>query len=174
MAMRRESNARMADFAVADVSLFWLLNALNSAEPVLSELHQYPSRHPELLYRELAVLAGSLLTFSLNIIWKQSPLPACLARAGIPTAVCPAGYAARSQPALKDDRHRSGAGRRPGDLAGRLHDARLREGRILSVGALFTPLTSYRAAFRSSVRRVAMMMSPRSSILPSAASRSNR
>jgi type VI secretion system protein ImpJ len=38
MAMRRESNERMADFAVADVSLFWLLNALNSAEPVLTEL----------------------------------------------------------------------------------------------------------------------------------------
>lgn len=66
MAMRRESNARMADFAVADVSLFWLLNALNSAEPVLSELHLDPSRHPELLYRELARLAGSLLTFSLE------------------------------------------------------------------------------------------------------------
>lgn len=27
MDMRRESNERMADFAVADVSLFWLLNA---------------------------------------------------------------------------------------------------------------------------------------------------
>jgi type VI secretion system protein ImpJ len=40
MAMRRESNERMADFAVADVSLFWLLNALNSAEPVLTELLQ--------------------------------------------------------------------------------------------------------------------------------------
>ncbi|SXG01098.1 type VI secretion protein [Klebsiella variicola] len=66
MAMRRESNARMADFAVADVSLFWLLNALNSAEPVLSELHQDPSRHPELLYRELTRLAGSLMTFSLE------------------------------------------------------------------------------------------------------------
>ncbi|MGR7483769.1 type VI secretion system baseplate subunit TssK [Klebsiella aerogenes] len=66
MAMRRESNERMADFAVADVSLFWLLNALNSAEPVLSELLQTPSRHPELLYRELSRLAGSLLTFSLE------------------------------------------------------------------------------------------------------------
>ena len=66
MAMRRESNERMADFAVADVSLFWLLNALNSAEPVLSELLQTPDRHPELLYRELARLAGSLLTFSLE------------------------------------------------------------------------------------------------------------
>ncbi|WP_236330105.1 type VI secretion system baseplate subunit TssK [Enterobacter quasihormaechei] len=66
MSMRRESNERMADFAVADVSLFWLLHALNSAEPVLTELHQAPTRHPELLYRELARLAGSLLTFSLD------------------------------------------------------------------------------------------------------------
>ena len=31
MGMRRESNQRMADFAVADVSLFWLLNALNTS-----------------------------------------------------------------------------------------------------------------------------------------------
>lgn len=66
MAMRRESNERLADFAVADVSLFWLLNALNSAEPVLAELLQTPNRHPELLYRELVRLAGSLLTFSLD------------------------------------------------------------------------------------------------------------
>lgn len=66
MAMRRESNERLADFAVADVSLFWLLNALNSAEPVLSELLQTPGRHPELLYREMVRLAGSLLTFSLE------------------------------------------------------------------------------------------------------------
>ncbi|HCM9559916.1 TPA: type VI secretion system baseplate subunit TssK [Enterobacter cloacae subsp. cloacae] len=66
MSMRRESNARLADFAVADVSLFWLLNALNSAEPVLAELLAVSDRHPELVYRELARLAGSLLTFSLE------------------------------------------------------------------------------------------------------------
>ncbi|WP_369789052.1 type VI secretion system baseplate subunit TssK [Rouxiella sp. WC2420] len=66
MTMRRESNERMADFAVADVSLFWLLNALNSTEPVLRELYQTPFRHPELFYRELVRLAGSLLTFSLE------------------------------------------------------------------------------------------------------------
>ena len=73
MSMRRESNERMADFAVADVSLFWLLNALNSAEPVLTELHQTPSRHPELLYRELARLTGSLLTFSLELNAEDIP-----------------------------------------------------------------------------------------------------
>lgn len=66
MGMRRESNQRMADFAVADVSLFWLLNALNSYQPVLSELVAHPARHPELVYLELSKLAGSLLTFSLE------------------------------------------------------------------------------------------------------------
>lgn len=66
MGMRRESNQRMADFAVADVSLFWLLNALNSYQPVLADLLAHPGRHPELVYQELIKLAGGLLTFSLE------------------------------------------------------------------------------------------------------------
>lgn len=66
MSMRRESNERLADFAVADVSLFWLLNALNSHARVLSEYERFPSRHPELVWAELARLAGSMLTFSLD------------------------------------------------------------------------------------------------------------
>ncbi len=66
MAMRRESNERMADFAVADVSLFWLLNALNSAEPVLGQFQRNLQNPPERLYPELSRLAGSLLTFSLE------------------------------------------------------------------------------------------------------------
>ncbi|WP_152223631.1 type VI secretion system baseplate subunit TssK [Pseudomonas sp. SCB32] len=66
MGMRRESNQRMADFAVADVSLFWLLNALNSYQPVLADLLAHPARHPEHVYQELIKLAGSLLTFSLE------------------------------------------------------------------------------------------------------------
>lgn len=66
MGMRRESNQRMADFAVADVSLFWLLNALNTYQPVLDDLKSFPQRHPEQVYQVLAKLAGSLLTFSLE------------------------------------------------------------------------------------------------------------
>ncbi|KPN90932.1 type VI secretion system baseplate subunit TssK [Pseudomonas nunensis] len=66
MGMRRESNQRMADFAVADVSLFWLLNALNTYQPVLANLREFPERHPEQVYQELIKLAGSLLTFSLE------------------------------------------------------------------------------------------------------------
>ncbi|WP_454877863.1 type VI secretion system baseplate subunit TssK [Serratia inhibens] len=66
MAMRRESNERMADFAVADVSLFWLLNALNSAEPVLGQFQHNLQSPAERLHTELSRLAGSLLTFSLE------------------------------------------------------------------------------------------------------------
>jgi len=66
MAMRRESNERLADFAVADVSLFWLLNALNSHARVLAEYERFPARHPEQVWAELARLAGSMLTFSLE------------------------------------------------------------------------------------------------------------
>ncbi|MEY8712114.1 type VI secretion system-associated protein [Mangrovibacter phragmitis] len=66
MSMRRESNDRMADFAVADVSLFWLLNALNSHARVLTEFERFPARHPEQVWAELARLAGSMLTFSLD------------------------------------------------------------------------------------------------------------
>ena len=73
MGMRRESNQRMADFAVADVSLFWLLNALNTYQPVLADLKAYPARPPEQIYLELAKLAGSLLTFSLEHDIDQIP-----------------------------------------------------------------------------------------------------
>lgn len=66
MGMRRESNQRMADFAVADVSLFWLLNSLNTYQPILADLRAHPARPPEQVYRELAKLAGSLSTFSLE------------------------------------------------------------------------------------------------------------
>jgi len=73
MGMRRESQQRMADFAVADVSLFWLLNALNTYQPVLADLKAGPARHPEQVYLELVRLAGSLLTFSLDHEIEQIP-----------------------------------------------------------------------------------------------------
>ncbi len=127
MAMRRESNERLADFAVADVSLFWLLNALNSAEPVLAELLQTPERHPELFYRELTRLAGSLLTFSLehdagDIPVYQHDVPECvfpplltlldkLLEASLPSRVISIQLEHQDQM-----------------WKGPLHDARLREG----------------------------------------------
>lgn len=128
MAMRRESNERMADFAVADVSLFWLLNALNSAEPVLGQFLRFPQSAPERLYPELARLAGSLLTFSLE--HQVSAIPAYqharlndvfpplfdllghLLEASLPSRVVPV--------ALEQDK-------RLRQWLARLHDPRLRE-----------------------------------------------
>lgn len=66
MSLRHESNARMADFAVADVSLFWLLNALNSHRPLLRHALKHPMQPPERLWQLLASLAASLTTFSLD------------------------------------------------------------------------------------------------------------
>jgi type VI secretion system protein ImpJ len=61
---RRERSDQIADYAVADVSLFWLLHSVNSTWPDLARLCAAPHRHPEYLYGVLARLAGSLLTFS--------------------------------------------------------------------------------------------------------------
>jgi len=61
---RRERSDQIADFAVADVALFWLLHSVNSNWPELSRLCAAPQQHPERLYRVLARLAGALLTFS--------------------------------------------------------------------------------------------------------------
>jgi type VI secretion system protein ImpJ len=61
---RRERSDQIADYAVSDVSLFWLLHSVNSTWPDLARLCAAPRQHPERLYGVLARLAGSLLTFS--------------------------------------------------------------------------------------------------------------
>ncbi|MHA7684169.1 type VI secretion system baseplate subunit TssK [Cupriavidus sp. PET2-C1] len=61
---RRERSDQIADYAVADVALFWLLHSVNSNWPELARLCAVPQQHPERLYGILARLAGSLLTFS--------------------------------------------------------------------------------------------------------------
>ncbi len=61
---RRERSDQIADYAVADVALFWLLHSVNSTWPELARLCAAPQQHPERLYAVLARLAGSLLTFS--------------------------------------------------------------------------------------------------------------
>ncbi|WP_454766915.1 type VI secretion system baseplate subunit TssK [Cupriavidus campinensis] len=61
---RRERSDQIADYAVADVSLFWLLHSVNTTWPELARLCAAPQQHPERLYGLLARLAGALLTFS--------------------------------------------------------------------------------------------------------------
>ena len=165
MAMRRESNERMADFAVADVSLFWLLNALNSAEPVLGYFLRYRQSPPERLYPELARLAGSLLTFSLTHqanavpIYQHDQLNAVfpplfdllsdLLEASLPSRVVAI--------ALEHDA-------RLHFWQARLHDARLREGLITTcrfVRRYRSP--NCRSSFRASAKWAVRIMSKPSS-----------
>lgn len=63
---RRERADQVAEFGSGDVSLFWLLHTVNRAYPQLAHLLAHPRLSPECLYRALADLAGSLMTFSMQ------------------------------------------------------------------------------------------------------------
>ncbi|WP_283149512.1 type VI secretion system baseplate subunit TssK [Silvimonas soli] len=65
-ARRGERNQNVADYSVSDVSLFWLLNCINTTWPELMHLSTHPDQHPEQLWLALARLAGSLSAFSLE------------------------------------------------------------------------------------------------------------
>ncbi|PLZ04037.1 type VI secretion system baseplate subunit TssK [Burkholderia sp. WAC0059] len=54
----------VAEYGVADVSLFWLLHAVHTYWPQLRFFATHPSQPPERLYGALAELAGVLMTFS--------------------------------------------------------------------------------------------------------------
>jgi predicted component of type VI protein secretion system len=79
--VKRTLQSRMSP--CSEKQLIALSNTL--PEPV-TELLQTPGRHPELLYRELARLAGSLLTFSLEHTLAIFLLSARCTGAGIPAA----------------------------------------------------------------------------------------
>ena len=70
---RKERSDQIADYAVADVALFWLLHSVNTTWPALARLAQAPDQHPERLYAVLAGLAGSLLTFSMTETLQSIP-----------------------------------------------------------------------------------------------------
>lgn len=70
---RKERSDHIADYAVADVSLFWLLHSVNTTWPELNRLCRAPDQHPERLYAVLARLAGSLLTFSMSETLQSIP-----------------------------------------------------------------------------------------------------
>ncbi|MBR8233192.1 type VI secretion system baseplate subunit TssK [Burkholderia sp. AU42008] len=73
-ARRKARSDQIADFAVSDVALFWLLHSVNSAWPELARLVQAPDQHPERLYTVLARLAGALLAFSTTESLQSIPL----------------------------------------------------------------------------------------------------
>jgi type VI secretion system protein ImpJ len=63
-ARRSERLEAVAEYGVADVSLFWLLHSIHTYWPQLRLFGTHPSQPPERLYSTLAQLACVLTTFS--------------------------------------------------------------------------------------------------------------
>jgi type VI secretion system protein ImpJ len=63
-ARRGERIEQVAEFGVADVSLFWLLHCIHTHWPKLSFLASHPQQSPERLYAVMAELSAALMTFS--------------------------------------------------------------------------------------------------------------
>ena len=61
---RRQRNDSLADFSAADVANFWLLYTMNTEVPGFRHMLDAERVHPEMLFRTMLRLAGSLMTFS--------------------------------------------------------------------------------------------------------------
>jgi type VI secretion system protein ImpJ len=61
---RRQRNDSLADFSAADVANFWLLYTMNTEVPGFRHALDAERVHPEVLFRTMLRLAGSLMTFS--------------------------------------------------------------------------------------------------------------
>lgn len=66
-ATHRERVQNVVEYGTSDIASFWLLHTVNRSFPLLNHLLHHPAAHPEALYRELAQLAGELLTFSSSL-----------------------------------------------------------------------------------------------------------
>ncbi|CAG4895263.1 type VI secretion system baseplate subunit TssK [Paraburkholderia gardini] len=131
----------VAEYGVADVSLFWLLHAIHTYWPQLRFFSTHPNQPPERLYGVLAELASVLMTFSTGaqltdipvydharaheVFAKLETLIRDLLDAIIPSRVVAIGLARKS----------------PTTWTGQFLDERLRSGAdyYLSVNARLTP-----------------------------------
>jgi type VI secretion system protein ImpJ len=140
-ARKSERIDKVAEYGIADVSLFWLLHSIHTYWPQLRFFATHPSQPPERLYSTLAQLTSVLMTFSTSaqltdippydhtradeIFAKLETLIRDLLDAIIPSRVVPIGLTRKS----------------PTTWTGQFLDERLRSGAdyYLSVSAALTP-----------------------------------
>jgi type VI secretion system protein ImpJ len=72
--MHRKSNADVYEVSTGDISSWWMLNIVSTANAQLMHSARSPGHHPETLYQQLLAVAGGLLTFSDR--YKTADLPA--------------------------------------------------------------------------------------------------
>ena len=70
---RRQRTESLADFSASDVANFWLLYTLNAELPELRHMLESERVHPELAFRAMLRLAGTLTTFSSKFEAKDLP-----------------------------------------------------------------------------------------------------
>ena len=70
---RRQRNESLADFSASDVANFWLLYTLNAELPELRHILESERVHPEVAFRAMLRLAGTLTTFSSRFEAKDLP-----------------------------------------------------------------------------------------------------
>jgi type VI secretion system protein ImpJ len=71
--MHRKTSADMYEVSTGDISSWWMLNIVSTANALLMHSARSPNHHPEALYEKLLSLAGGLMTFSDR--YKTADLP---------------------------------------------------------------------------------------------------
>lgn len=72
--MHRKATADSYEMSKGDISSWWMLNIVSTANALLMHTARSPGHHPEVLYEKLLTLAGGLMTFSDR--YKAADLPA--------------------------------------------------------------------------------------------------
>lgn len=72
--MHRKASADVYEVSTGDISSWWMLNIVSTANALLLHCARSPGHHPETLYEKLLSLAGGLMTFSDR--YKMADLPA--------------------------------------------------------------------------------------------------
>lgn len=72
--MHRKTNADVYEVSTGDISSWWMLNMVSTANALLMHSARSPGHHPEALYEKLLAAAGGLMTFSDR--YKTADLPA--------------------------------------------------------------------------------------------------
>jgi type VI secretion system protein ImpJ len=72
--MHRKANNDVYEVATGDISSWWMLNIVSTANALLTHCARSPGLHPEAMFQQMLAVAGGLMTFSDR--YKTADLPA--------------------------------------------------------------------------------------------------
>lgn len=72
--MHRKASNDVYEVGTGDISSWWMLNILSTANALLTHCSRSPGLHPEVMYRQMLAAAGGLMTFSDR--YRTADLPA--------------------------------------------------------------------------------------------------